>query len=358
MDSVVLCYARADDIFARDLARFLETNLPFAVSCTEAIVDADLDLIEATERALSAEAALVLLSPQSVPKVWNRKTWEPVFLEKPKEFQTRLGYVMIHECKFPDLFRRERFFNASIDPRAAFREIKRWLLRPAEPVRKAPPVEPLVEDLRKTISDQPGVAHVQPPLALQFEGDCGGDFEAVYRLNLQERSRAGMAGDLRNVIDLPYTGQTSEDEALFQNWCAGHRVLFLLAGVAPEDCESIAPCGRASVIFTEHTLPESIPSAVADAVRKFESVPRADLETRLRLGWNAINLLKQQSRFAEVTEVLEALAHDATSHGDTNALKRIEREQYWVQLSEGSNDLRFAPSPPGGAQQLTFSFVA
>jgi len=358
MDSVVLCYARADDVFARNLAGYLEKNLPFAVSCGEAIVGPELDLIEATERALSAEAALVLLSPHSVPKVWNRTAWEPVFLEKPKKFQTHLGYVLINECKFPELFRRDRFFDASIDVLRAFREVKRWLLRPIEPVRQTTLVEPLVEDLRKRIADQPGVADAVPALALRFAGDCAGDFEAVYRLNLQERSRAGIAGDVRNVIDLAYSGRTLDDEAAFQDWCASHRTLFLLAGVKEEDREYVAPGGRASVIFTKGTLPASVPSFTADAVREFERALRAGTDTRVRLGWAAVNLLKQQSRFAEVSEVLEAMAHVTRSQGDTSALLRIERERYWIQLSEGSNDLTFAPSAPGLAQQLTFSFVA
>jgi hypothetical protein len=130
MDSVVLCFAAGDEAFARCLADFLEVNLPLVASCRDAVVGPDLDLLEAAERALSAEVALILLSPLSVPRVWNRKTWEPVFLEKPKEFQTQLGFVLLSECKFPEVFRRTHFFDASGDALSAARQIKRWLLRP------------------------------------------------------------------------------------------------------------------------------------------------------------------------------------------------------------------------------------
>src|SRR6266403_1259725 len=93
MASIILCYAQADEAFAHHLAGFLNDNLPLAISCTEGAIGADRDLMEATERALSADVALVLLSPSSVPRVWNRRIWEPVFLEKPKEFLTPLGFV-------------------------------------------------------------------------------------------------------------------------------------------------------------------------------------------------------------------------------------------------------------------------
>ena len=359
MDSLVLCYARADETFAHGLADFLELNLPLAVFCSEAIVGPGLDLIEATERALSAEAALVLLSPDSVPKVWIREQWQPVFFEKPQEFQTRLGYVKISNCEFPSRFTKNHFFDASVDPLQALRNIKRWLLRPLAPIRAGVPADPTLEDLRKAIADRPGVAaDITPERALRFADNCAGDFEAVYQLNLEERSRAGMTGDIRSITNVLYSGRTIEDEALFQSWCERHRTLFLLAGVKQEDFEYVAPRGRSSVIFTEHLLPDSVPSTAADAVRKFEETPQVNSETRLRLGWAAVNLLKQQLRFAEASEVLAIMAHDTRSQGDTSALLRIEREQYWTQLSQGSDDLRIAPAAPGAAQQLSFSFVA
>src|SRR5277367_4940833 len=115
MASIILCYAMEDEAFARELAAFLEVNLPVEVSCTEGIVNRDLDLLEAVDRALSAEMALVLLSPSSVPKHWNRAVWEPLFFEKPQEIQTLLGFVLSSDCTFPGLLRRSHFFDASRD---------------------------------------------------------------------------------------------------------------------------------------------------------------------------------------------------------------------------------------------------
>src|SRR4051812_13788353 len=119
MKSLILCSAPEDEILARRLADFIEINLPFMVSREECMVGPRLDLMEAAERALSADAALVLLSPSSVPKVWDRSVWESALIDGPKQFQTRFGIVLLSDCKFPAVLRRQHFFDASTDALAA-----------------------------------------------------------------------------------------------------------------------------------------------------------------------------------------------------------------------------------------------
>jgi hypothetical protein len=331
MDSVILCYAGGDEVFARHLASFLEMNLPIAVSCGEGVVGPHLDLMEATERALSAEAALVLLSPLSVPRVWNRKVWEPVLLAKPKEYQTLLGFVLVRDCTFPGLLRRERFFDASVDALAAAREIKRWLLRPTKTVRPAVQIAPELEEVRRAVADRPGAAvEIPAELAGRFAHECEEDFEGVCRIDCRGRSRAGIAGDMGSALGLLMSGTLEENRATLSEWCAGHRILFVLAGVSPEDRDFATPGGRSSVIFTgplADGLPCSIPSVAGDAVRRFQET------LSLRLGWTAVNLLKAQGRCAEVLEVLGEMARAARSQDDTNAVLRIEREQFWIDES-------------------------
>src|ERR1017187_9519468 len=227
MRSVVICYAPADEAVARELAEYIRVNLLFDVSCDEGVIGADCDLLEATERALSAEVALVLLSPASVPKVWARKLWEPVFFDKPKEFQTLLGFVLVSECRFPELLRREEFFHAA----TAAREIKRWLLRPFESLR---PVGMVAEELRGVV-DRPGTA-----VGVDFDEACAEDFEAVYRFDCRGRTRAGVTGDVCCALGLQGRDALGE-------WCRLHRVLFVMRGVA----DWVAPGGLASVVFTE-----------------------------------------------------------------------------------------------------------
>lgn len=359
MDSIILCHDPRDGAFVERLARFIESNLPMAVSCSESVVGPDLDLVEAAERALSAEAALVVLSPHSVPKTWNRATWEPVFFEKPKEFQTHLGFVLASDCRFPALLRRDRFFDASSDPLRAMREIKRWLLRPTAPPASLASVESDVEELRHSVGDRPSAAFdIDPALAIRFANECEDDFEAVYRLDCSGRSRNGIVGDIRAALGLPFCGRIDEDLATLKEWSTRHRVLFLLAGIQPEDRELATPGGRCSTVFTAPgELPGARPSATAEAALKFNATLGGSADGRLRSGWNAVNLLNAQGRCDEALELLEAMASIAQGLGDRSALSRIEREQYWTRVSQSADRISLAVDPlPGFEQQLNLPF--
>ncbi len=133
MRSAVLCYAPSDAQFASELGVFLEVNCALAVSHQESD-----DLIDAVERGLS-DVTLVLLSRDSVPKTWKRERWEPVFLQQPSTFGTTMAFLLLEECKFPELFRREEFFDLTGGKLAGQRRLKRWLLEQAQPSQN--PVE-------------------------------------------------------------------------------------------------------------------------------------------------------------------------------------------------------------------------
>ncbi len=333
MESIVLCYAADDAAAANYLADYVEANLPFAVSRGEAVVGPDLGLMEAMDRALSAEAALVLLSPHSVPAVWERRVWEPLFLVKPKEFQTFLGFVLLTPCKFPALLRKERFFDAAEGLPETAREIKRWLLRPHQGVVPAAKTAEDLEALRSALGDRPGAAEAGVEAAVRFAGELGEDFEAVHVFDCRGRSRAGMLGDIGSALGLTVSGALEQNRAVVCEWCAGHRVLFVLAGVAERDRAFATFGGRASVIFTgppEGELQGCRPNATADAVRKFQQNAAVDCEAGLRLGWTAVRLLKAQERVAETLELLEEMAAVARRSGDHNALPRIQKEQFWM----------------------------
>jgi hypothetical protein len=311
MPSVVICYARADEAVARELAEYIRVNLPFEVSCDEGVIGPGFDLLEATERALSAEVALVLLSPASVPKVWDRKTWEPVFIDTPKKFQTLLGFVLVSECRFPALLRREKFFEAD----TAAREIKRWLLRPFESLR---PAGVVAEELRGVV-DRPGIVVDRPGIVVGGDPgeECAEDFEAVYRFDCRGRTRVGLMGDVCCALGL------QGREALIE-WCRGHRVLFVMTGVGEHDW--FAPGGLASVILTDGELAGCVQSGAADAVRSFHRARGGDA---LRAGWIAVRILKVQERAEEVAEVLAEMARLA--RGDGDAVAKIERELFWIE---------------------------
>ena len=362
MDSIILSCAQQEDSFARHLADFLEMNLPVAVSCTEAVVGPELDLIQATERALSAEIALVLLSPSSIPKVWKRKTWEPVFFDSPKQLQTLIGFVLVSECTFPALLRQQRFFDATGDPLPAFRQIKRWLLRPPETLPPMAPLAPDVEEVRRTVADKPGsAAGIAPDLAARFAGECADDFEAVYRIDCRGRSRAGIRGDIGSELGLRMAGTTEQNAVTLGDWCASHRVLFVLSGVAVEDQDFATPGGRVSVIFTspaDAVVPDSIRNRTGDAVRRFQDALYRDTDAVVSLGWIAVRLLKVQERLAEALEVLDLFARCAQELGDTSTVARIRIEQYWIRHDLGYHDGPVIDRPvgPGREAQLLLEF--
>ncbi len=363
MGSLVLCYASQDEEFARRLGRFLEINLPFEVSYGEGVVRPDFDLVEAAERALSADVALVLLSPDSVPKTWNRQTWEPVFFRKPGELGALLGFVLVRACRFPELLRRRYFFDASEDPVAAARELKRWLLRPQPLIHRETELAPELSALRVGIADRPGVAaDVDPELATRFAGECAGDFEAVHYLDCLGRSRAGVVGDFGYALGLRLPGTLERNIDELQAWCRNRRILFVVAGLDPEDTDLVRFEGKPSVILTASAGPVSLRDeapclpAIGDAVRRFQELLRTDVESALRLGWIVVAILKSAERFAETVELLETMARGARESGDAAALARIEREQFWMQdYADGA--IAAPPHSANDSVQLVFGFA-
>jgi hypothetical protein len=286
-----------------------------------------------------------------------------LFFHKPAEFQTLLGFVLVSECEYPALFRRERFFDASANALQAERAIKRWLIRPEEAAGPDFSLGPELEELRDTVADRPGsIVDVSTDLAVRFAESCAADFEAVYRFDCRGRSRAGIVGDIRSALGLPFSGRLAEDRATLREWCAFHRVLLLLAGVNVEDREFAAPGGRSSVLFTAPSangLPGSIPGA---AVRKFEmsllsADEGADSEAALRLGWSTVNLLKAQGRLAEASEILDKMARFAREQNDASGLARIERERYWMKVYQDDENARVVQLPCAAQEQLAFAFM-
>ena len=129
MRSTILCYAAADADFARELAGFIELNCAATRFDKEALIQPGCDLIDAAERALSADCLLILLSPDSWSGTWLRARWEPILVDEARKFETQIAYVLLRPCKFPDVFRRNAFFDLSEDRLAGQRILKRWLLR-------------------------------------------------------------------------------------------------------------------------------------------------------------------------------------------------------------------------------------
>ncbi|MDE3195953.1 MAG: toll/interleukin-1 receptor domain-containing protein [Acidobacteriota bacterium] len=373
--SVVLCYAHDDECAARDLAAFLECNLDCEVSLGEGVIDAAQDLIAAAERGLSADAALVLLSPASVPKVWKRERWEPVFFGDPSEEGPWLGFALLGECRFPELLRRRVFFDFSRDARQGAREVRHWLMRREGVAAKTSEYA----DLRAAVADQPGTAHGIPSdVARAFALAYGADFEAVHRVACHGRTAAGILGDLGYSMGVPMTGNAVQNRAALENACRSHRWLLILEDLPPEQGDLAAPGGRASVIaaVSETVAPAAslekigavfmafprdndlcAPLIGLAAIRTIELL-RSDFEAGLRLGWVLLAVLKDLRRFAEMVEILAAMEEAARARGDEMAIFKIEWEQSWISEESETWGVRILPTAGEDVAQLSLFDMA
>jgi hypothetical protein len=250
--------------------------------------------------------------------------------------------VLVGDCKFPSLLRREHFFDASIDALTATREIKRWLLRPGQGTSPMAPVAMEPEEVRRAVADRPGAAiGITPEMALKFARDYSEDFEAVYCFDGCGRSRAGIAGDIGSALGLCLSGRLEQNCATLHEWSASHRALFVIAGVQDTDRDFATPGGMTSVIFTiprSDGLPCGIPSRASDAVGRFHE--HAGRDDGIGLGWLAVRLLQAQERLAVVLELLDSMLESARRRTDKQVLLQIERQRYWIR-----NDLSYDDGP-------------
>ena len=219
---------------AAELAGFLERGANVEVLLAEGEIRPPDDIVSKVAReGGTAEAVLLLFSPDSIPAHWDRDEWEPAFRTQPAAVGTRVAAVLVRECYVPGLLRRANFIDLTPNRLAGFRDVKRWLMgrRPPFqlPSHEAPAAE--VEALAVRLADQPGTATVDAPeTALAFARVHAGEFEAVFWLNCRARGTAALAGDLGEQLGLPLPGPLADDLERLRRCCADRRCLYLLDG--------------------------------------------------------------------------------------------------------------------------------
>lgn len=114
MRGTTVCHAAANKLVSEELIQYLAVNCPTQLAAR--VVEAGEYLMDAVEDEPSADFILVLLSPDSAGSApWNRERWENVLVTQAKEIGTKIAYLVLQECKFPDLLRRKNFFDLSHD---------------------------------------------------------------------------------------------------------------------------------------------------------------------------------------------------------------------------------------------------
>src|SRR5579862_8257665 len=267
MSKVFPCYSAVDRELVRELAGFLERGTGVEVLLEEGEMPAGADLIAKVEEGLSADVALVVLSPEAVPARWVLERWKSVFWEQAAEVGTHVGILLCRDAKFPDLLRRKHFFDLRQDRLGGFRAIKRWLISLSPLPEKAPFIpakqpafggrEAELETLCCLLADAPGMAVVEAgpgagktALALEFARRHREDFDAVFWLTCGTRSAAALAGDLAAQLGVRLDRDLETDLNEIRRLCARHRCLLILDDAVASTAALLTPRGRTSVLLT------------------------------------------------------------------------------------------------------------
>jgi hypothetical protein len=268
MPKVFPCYSSSDKELACELGAFLERGAGVEVLLEEGELPPGGDLIAKVQEGLSADAVLVLLSPEAVPGRWILERWKSVFWDQAAEVGTALATMLCRDCKFPDLLRRKNFFDLRGNRLEAFRAAKRWLLGLWPAAQEAPFVparlpsfggrDAELESLCTMLADAPGMAAVtnaapgsgKTALALEFARRYRQDFDAVFWLTCGKRTAAALAGDLAAQLSVRLERDLESNLNELRQLCSRHRCLLVLDDAAASSAALLAPRGRTSVLIT------------------------------------------------------------------------------------------------------------
>jgi hypothetical protein len=359
MRSTAICYSPADSGAATELRCYLETNCPLAIE--DGVVQMGANLLDAVEAGLSFDYVLVLLSADSTQPGWARKRWESVLFEQPKQLCTRLVYILLADCKFPAVLRKEAFFDLSLDFANGRRSIKRWLLAKLAPERAAPKLPERAGNLANVeidslepLADWPEFAQADGrESALAFAYARHSDFEAVVWVNCARRGRAGVLGDVAHGLSLRLEGNWEDNAQALRSYCAGHRILLLFEDLDSGATETVNFGGKASVVLVEGAELKAR-QPLAELMRLFSSWKRnaekclaalGDVESYLdspeilqeeywaeacALSLAAVALLKDHGRLAEAFDLLARISSATQVRGDLAAQGHVEWETSWI----------------------------
>jgi hypothetical protein len=283
MPKVFPCYSIADRKLARELATFLERGAGVEVLLEEGEMAPGEDLIAKVEQGLSADAVLVMLSPDAVPARWILERWKSVFWEQAADVGTALATLLCRDAKFPDLLRRKNFFDLRENPLAAFRSAKRWLMGLWAPPQASPfsaarqpwfvGRDAELEALGRTVADVPGIVVLRgaagvgkTALALNFVRRFRDDFDAAFWLTCGARSVPALAGDLAAQLGASLERDLQTNLHEIRRLLGQHRCLLVLDDAGPAAAAALVPRGRTSALVTT----------------RYEESPRHSLRQRFR----------------------------------------------------------------------------
>jgi hypothetical protein len=357
--SIAICYSPADAGSATELRSYLEANCPLTIE--DGVVQMGADLLDAVETGLAFDYVIVLLSPDSTRHAWPRARWESILVEQAKQLRTRIVYVLLADCKFPAVLRKETFFDLSRDFASGRRSLKRWLLAALTPSpgavklpeRTGDSANPDIEAF-EPLADWPEFMQTADrEAALAFAHARRADFEAVVWVDCTRRGRVGVLGDLAHGLGLRLKGTWEDNSQALREHCAAHRVLLVFDSLDSEIGELVNFGGKASVVLVDAEV-VTPRRPLVELMRLFSSWKRnadqclaalGDVESHLdspeilsdadwppacALCSAAVALLKDYGRLAEAFDLLARISSATQVRGDLAVQGQVEWETSWI----------------------------
>jgi hypothetical protein len=319
LKTILLAHAAPDHTFAARLSQFLEFGCNVTCPPGDGLIPEGKDLIATAEEGLAGDVLVLLLSAASWPTRWPRERWEPVLFDATRDARVELVSVLLNECPFPPLLRRRNFFDATADPLAAMRLLKRWIWQHEQGAAHSlhSTLSPDLEDLYAALADEAGTRKASGQDATRFVKEASQEFEAVLWIACHRRTLAQTAGELGAQLGLMLPGTVEENCRRIHDLLAARRCLLILDAPSPELAAELIPRGRTSTLVTRD---------VVNAVETPQTLAYA-------------RKLTASQRYAEAYELLYSLLEADISSAD------CARELSWIceswNRTAESEDLRF-----------------
>lgn len=371
MLEVSLVYAAADAALAHSLGQYIETNCRVRIDGS-LVVTPNLPLLEAAGRALGSDAAIIFVSPHSVPGPLERDDWEPLLVDYVRDNNAQLAYIDVAPAPFPKVLLRTRSFAPS-----DLRGVKRWILGIRPPLARpsvVPPGEAFasaaeIEALRVAVADRPENTTVTAPVARAFIDQVHAEFHGIVWVDAVGASTACASGELGAQLGLRLPGELQANLESIRTLLNEYRCLIVLEGAAGEVAEEFLDTGLSSVLVVNSAQPDeptvdaarAMLSAIAGWVGNPAGVPpsgrvRHTLEWLLadperwdlacETGRAMAGFLRFQDRLAEAFEVLELVLSHAIRIRDARIANEFGRDRGWILESWGRKVRAVHPFAP------------
>jgi hypothetical protein len=333
--TVFPCHAPGDRQIAASIASFLEAGGDARVFLAEAEIRPNEDLLSKAREAQTADVILILFSRNCALPAGTRSQWEPALVEEPKAQGVSIGFVQCDDWAPPRTLQHQ-FDCRGLAPNG-LRKLKRWVrgrtatrLFAEGPGFSGGPLE--LDDLGIAVADRPGVASAgSAALAYAFVRSYAEDFDEVLRLECAGRTPAALAGDLGAQIGMRLESDLPGNIERLRKFCAARRFLVLLEEPGGIDTGLFTFDGYCSTLIVAESGPrEPLGAESLRAIQSEFANSAGDWVELCRLARVGRRVAREQSRIAELYELMQEWHALAEACGDRRILDESAREMVWI----------------------------